>query len=402
MTITTDLPRGNQKTPVVAGKGSAMMARPEREEAQSAEHDLLLRAAKGEQTHRAPVWLMRQAGRYMEEFRKYSDVYPFRQRSETPNIAVELSLQPFRAFGTDGVIMFSDILTPFPAFGIDFDVVKGKGPVFPEPVRTKEDVEMRLRPVEDFGRSLPFVGETLRRLRKETEGRTTLIGFVGSPFTLAAYACEGGGSKECLHMKEMMLRRPETARKFLSFLAEQIGRYVSFQVQNGAQLVQVFESWAHHLGADDWETWAKPYAERVASVAKQDLREAGYDCESVPLIYFANGGSGYLERQRGLKGYNMVCVDWGCGLEEAVDRLGCNQEGGVGISGNVDPAVLRVGSEDDIRQAVRKCIAAGSRSSNGFVLNLGHGVKQGTPEEAVGWMVDEAKRCKFADVSSQS
>ena len=151
------------------------------------EHDLLVRAFKGEETERTPVWLMRQAGRYMAEFRKYSEKFPFRERSETPEIAIELSLQPWRAFGTDGVIMFSDILTPLPAMGVDFTIVPGKGPKILSPVSSAADIEA-IRILEDPGTQVPFLKEILGALRKETEGKTSLIGFIGAPWTLAAYS----------------------------------------------------------------------------------------------------------------------------------------------------------------------------------------------------------------------
>ena len=167
----------------------------------SDDHDILVRAYKGEDVERTPVWLMRQAGRYMADFRKYSEKYPFRQRSETPEIAIELSLQPWRTFGVDGVIMFSDILTPLPAMGVDFTIVEGKGPKIINPVREKKDVDA-IRPLQDVDSQVPFLGPILKSLRKETEGKTSLIGFIGAPWTLAAYSVEGGHSKLCAKMKK--------------------------------------------------------------------------------------------------------------------------------------------------------------------------------------------------------
>jgi uroporphyrinogen decarboxylase len=173
--------------------------------------------------------------------RKYSDKYPFRHRSETPEIDVELSLQPWKAFGVDGVIMFSDILTPLPAMGVEFDVIKGKGPAIGSPVRTAQDIaDMRVLGTDvDIAEALPFVGETLRTLRQQTEGKTTLIGFVGSPWTLAAYMMEGGSSKHCLHTKGMMMNDPELFHSLMSKLATSIGEYACYQVEQGAQVIQV-------------------------------------------------------------------------------------------------------------------------------------------------------------------
>lgn len=174
----------------------------------NADHDIMIRAARGEEVERTPVWLMRQAGRYMADFRAYSEKYPFRMRSETPEIAVELSLQPWRTFGVDGVIMFSDILTPLPALGIDFDVVKGTGPIIGKPLRSMDDV-LAMKPLDDIDSELPFLRTILGDLRKETEGKTSLLGFVGSPFTLVAYAVEGSANRHCIHSKKMMARNPE-------------------------------------------------------------------------------------------------------------------------------------------------------------------------------------------------
>merc|ERR1711965_437345 len=178
---------------------------------------------------RAPVWLMRQAGRYMAAFREYSNKYPFRERSETPEIAIELSLQPWKAYGTDGVIMFSDILTPLPAMGVEFDVIKGKGPVIADPLRTEEQIAA-LTKLEDPGEQLPFVGETLRSLRKETEGRCSLLGFVGAPLTLAAYSVNGAANKHCFETKKMRTHRPDLLHKLIDHYATAIGTYACHQV----------------------------------------------------------------------------------------------------------------------------------------------------------------------------
>ncbi len=190
----------------------------------ASDHDILLRVARGQQADRTPVWLMRQAGRYMADFRAYSDKYPFRMRSETPEIATELSLQPWRTFGVDGVIMFSDILTPLPALGIDFDVVKGSGPVIGTPLRSMDDV-LRMTPLDDPDGDLPFIRTILGDLRAETEGKTTLLGFVGAPFTLVAYAVEGKANRHCIHSKQMMVQNPEVLHAALEKLAVAVGRH---------------------------------------------------------------------------------------------------------------------------------------------------------------------------------
>jgi len=338
------------------------------------DHDLLIRVARGEVGERTPVWLMRQAGRYMADFRKYSDKYPFRHRSETPEIAIELSLQCWRAYGMDGVIMFSDILTPLPAMGIDFDVVKGTGPVIHNPPRSAAAVKA-MTDIEDPEESLGFVGETLQALRKETDGRCSLLGFVGAPFTLASYSVNGKADKNCLETKKMMFHDPELMHSLLDHLATNIGNYACYQVEQGAQVIQFFESWAHHLSPEQFDVFAKPYANKAMRILKDKHPE-------VPVIYFANGGSSYLNRQTDMD-CDSVCIDWGVDLELAKATVGKP------VSGNLDPTVL-FAPEATIRDAVRQNIMAGGGPGH-HLLNLGHGVIQGTPEESVGFLVDEAK-----------
>lgn len=355
--------------------------------ATSGDRDILVRAARGEIVERTPVWLMRQAGRYMAEFREYSDKYPFRERSETPSMAIELSLQCHRRYGMDGIIMFSDILTPLPTLGIDFDVVKGKGPVISTTIRTEEDVAS-LSDTWDFDATLPFIREILGTLSKEAErANTSLIGFVGAPFTLASYTIEGKSSKHCLETKKLLMADEigdnKAMTQFLDKLANMIGDYGCHQIECGAQVIQMFESWAHQLSPKGFEQFAKPAAQKAIRIIKEKYPH-------VPVIYFANGGSSYLELQRDM-GCDMVAVDWAVDMATARKALGED----IPISGNLDPTIL-FGTKSQIEEAVRDCIdKAGGPGKH--LLNLGHGVMQGTPEEAVGWLVDECKRYKGKD-----
>ena len=349
------------------------------------DRDILIRSARGEITERTPVWLMRQAGRYMSAFRQYSDKYPFRQRSETPSIAIELSLQCHRAYGMDGIIMFSDILTPLPTLGIEFDVIKGIGPVISTEIRNLDDV-MTLKDASqvNFDETLPFIRETLGTLAKEAESaNTSLIGFVGAPFTLAAYTIEGKSSKDCLATKKMMMADgiDGAMTRFLDQLASMIGNYACHQIDCGAQVIQVFESWAHQLSPAQFEQFAKPAAQKAIRIIKEKY-------PTVPVIYFANGGSSYLELQKDM-GCDMIAVDWSIDMAQARKILGPD----IPISGNIDPTIL-FGTKEQIEQAVRDCIDKAGGPGNKHLLNLGHGVMQGTPEEAVGWLVDECKRYK--------
>jgi uroporphyrinogen decarboxylase len=374
------------------------------------EANLLLRTLKGEDVERAPVWLMRQAGRYMSDFRAYSSKYPFRMRSETPEMAVELSLQPWRAFQTDAVIMFSDILTPLPAMGIDFNIISGFGPKIDRAIRTASDVAA-MTPMHDVENQVPFLGPTLRALRKETEGKTTLIGFIGAPFTLCAYAIEGGQSKQCLHVKRLMLEQPSVVHSFLSKVADALCAYASYQIDSGAQVIQLFESWAHHLDEDLWRVFAEPYAERVASYLKMNY-------PYVPIVYFAYGGSAYLDAQVNMS-VDALGVDHFISMGTAraiLDSIFDNENGDDGryiekgcpkwnrnrnsivLMGNVDPAVL-LGSEASVRTSVKNCLLSGSNTKgNGrgrHVLNLGHGVDKATPENNVAVFVNEARSFRY-------
>lgn len=342
------------------------------------DHDILLRAARGEDVRRTPLWMMRQAGRYMKAFREYSDVIPFRTRSETPSVAIELSLQCVKRYGLDGCIMFSDILTPLTAIGVDWDVVKGKGPQVTTDLSTREGVDA-LSELGNIDEKLPFLRETLEGLRKITDGKTTLLGFVGSPWTLSAYCVEKGGTKDCRTFKRMMYEEPELAKELIDKMAVMAGNYAAHQVDCGAQVIQVFESWAHHMSPKDFEEFAKPAAKKTIEIIKNK-------CPDTPVIFFANGGSAYLELQRDMGG-DMVCVDWQVDMAVAREILGKN----IPISGNVDPGVL-FGTEQQVREAVRECVKKAGGPGAMHVMNLGHGVRQGTPEIAVEWLVDESKR----------
>jgi len=355
---------------------------------------LLLRVALGETGDHTPVWLMRQAGRYMKAFRQYSERYPFRQRSESPDMAIELSLQCWHQYGMDAVIMFSDILTPLPAMGIEFDVIRGRGPlVLGDLARCLEDrlaegpnTIRAVASTDGFKDSHGFLKEILQALRKETNGKCSLLGFVGAPWTLAAYAVEGGSTKEAAIFKKWMYEKPEVVDEFLSRMTTTISNYAIYQVGCGAQCIQIFDSWAHCLTPELWARFAGPCVKKVAEA----LRKAH---PGVPIIYFANGGSSYLKDQVDMlaSSINVLGVDQKVRLSEAA---GIVEGSGLVLQGNIDPYVLRYGSEAEIRQAVRASIDAVGGPGR-HILNLGHGVLQGTPEENVLYLVEEAQtyRC---------
>jgi len=338
----------------------------------------LLRAARSEVLDRPPVWMMRQAGRYMKEYRELRDKYPaFRDRSEIPELAIEISLQPFRAFAPDGVILFSDILTPLPGIGISFDIIENRGPIIDPPIRSQEQIN-QLHPLNPE-ESLPFIKQILQTLRQEVGDRATVLGFVGAPWTLAAYAIEGKSSKDYTIIKSMAFSEPSLLHQFLGTLADSIATYVRYQIDCGAQVIQMFDSWAGQLSPQDFETFALPYQQRVVEQVKATHPDT-------PLILYINGSAGILELMS-KSGVDIVSVDWTVDMAQARQRLGDN----IGVQGNLDPCAL-FGSKEFIRDRILDTIRkAGNR---GHILNLGHGVLQNTPEENVAFFFETAKQFK--------
>jgi uroporphyrinogen decarboxylase len=336
----------------------------------------LLRAARGEALDRPPVWMMRQAGRYMKAYRDLREKYPsFRDRSEIPEVAIEISLQPWRAFKPDGVIMFSDIVTPLPGMGIDMDIAEGKGPIITDPIRSQAQVDA-LRTLEP-GESLPFIKPILQALRQEVGNASTVLGFVGAPWTLAAYAVEGKGSKTYSVIKNMAFSDPTILHQFLSKLADSIAIYIRHQIDCGAQVVQMFDSWAGQLSPQDYDTFALPYQQQV-------VRQVKATHPDTPLILLVSGSAGVLERM-GRSGVDIVTVDWSVDMADARKRLGFD----IGVQGNLDPGVL-FGSKAFIRDRILDTIhKAGNR---GHILNLGHGILPTTPEENAAYFFETAKQ----------
>lgn len=340
------------------------------------ETPLLLRAARGEVLERPPVWMMRQAGRYMKAYRDIRDKYPsFRERSEIPEVAIEISLQPWKAFQPDGVIMFSDIVTPLPGLGIEMDIAEGKGPIISSPIRTQKQVD-ELLPLEPEA-SLPFIKTILQSLRAEVGNKSTVLGFVGAPWTLAAYAVEGKGSKTYANIKGMAFSDPTVLHQLLSKLADAIATYVCYQIDCGAQAVQMFDSWAGQLSPQDYETFALPYQQQVFRKVKQTHPDT-------PLILLVSGSAGLLERMA-LAGADIVTVDWTVDMAEARQRLGRE----IKVQGNLDPGVL-FGSQKFIRDRILDTIR--KAGNQGHILNLGHGVLVGTPEDNVRYFFETAKQ----------
>ncbi|XP_011044086.1 PREDICTED: uroporphyrinogen decarboxylase 1, chloroplastic isoform X2 [Populus euphratica] len=344
----------------------------------SSSDPLLVKAAKGEPVSRPPAWMMRQAGRYMAVHRKLAEKYPsFRERSETTDLIVEISLQPWEAFHPDGVIIFSDILTPLPAFGVPFDIEEVRGPVIQSPIRSEEGLKA-LHPIEL--EKLQFVGDSLRILCREVEGHAAVLGFVGAPWTIATYIVEGCTTRTYTTIKNMCHTAPQVLRALLSHLTKAISDYIVFQVESGAHCIQIFDSWGGQLPPDMWDRWSKPYIEEIVSTVRSK-------CPKTPLVLYINGNGGLLERMKGT-GVDVIGLDWTVDLADGRKRLGS----GISVQGNVDPAYLfspLLELTDEIQRVVR---CAGPR---GHILNLGHGVLVGTPEEAVAHFFEVARSLEF-------
>lgn len=339
----------------------------------------LLQAARGEVLERPPVWMMRQAGRYMKVYRDLRQKYPsFRERSENPDLAVEISLQPFYAFKPDGVIMFSDILTPLPGIGIPFDIIESKGPVFGHPIRTKTQIDA-LTPLDPEA-SLSFVRQILTTLRQEVNDQATVLGFVGAPWTLAAYAIEGKSSRDYAIIKSMAFSQPTMLHQFLGKLADAIAIYVRYQIDSGAQVVQLFDSWAGQLSPEDFKTFALPYQQRVVEQVKATHPDT-------PLILYINGSAGILELMA-QSGVDIVSLDWTVDMAVARQRLGAT----IGVQGNLDPCAL-FGSQEFIRDRILGTVR--KAGNQGHIFNLGHGVLQNTPEENVAFFFETVKQSNY-------
>ncbi len=328
-------------------------------------------AAVGRPTGIPPVWLMRQAGRYLPEYREVRRRLGFLELCADVPSAVEVSMQPFARFGMDGVILFSDILIPLPPMGIEVRLDEG-GPRLPRPVRTREDVS-RVSGFDPLEKTR-FVPEILRSLKREVAGRAALIGFCGAPWTLATYAVEGGGTKSFANVKSLMHREPALLEALLGKLADACGDYLAAQIEAGADVVQVFDTWAGELSRADYDRFGRPPLERLLA----RLPKRG----EVPVILFASGSSHLVDSFAGMPA-DVISVDWKLPLDEARRRAN-----GKALQGNVDPGVL-LGPAEGVTAAV--LTARRAAGPVGHIVNLGHGILPPTPPENVAAFVAAAR-----------
>ncbi len=335
-------------------------------------NDLFLRAARLEPTERTPVWMMRQAGRYMPEYRAIREKHGFLEMCRTPELAVEVTLQPVDLVGVDAAILFSDILVSFPGMGLDLEFAKGEGPVIHNPVRTAADVS-KLR-VADPYETTGFVMDAIKILRRELENKVPLIGFAGAPFTLASYAIEGQGTRDYENCKALMWTEPAAWDELMVKFSDTVIAYLNAQIDSGAQVVQLFDSWVGYVAPRDYERYVLPHSARVIAEVKAHgdaVAEGG-----IPLIHFANGGTSMLDLVQQAGG-DIVGVDWRLDMKRAVELI----DERFGIQGNIDPVALFAPDDELEHMVVEILEAVGTRP--GHIFNLGHGIhKTSDPEKA--------------------
>ena len=345
------------------------------------DNDTFLKALLRQKCDYTPIWLMRQAGRYLSEYNATrAKAGSFMKLAQSPDLACEVTLQPVERFQLDAAILFSDILTIPDAMGLGLSFVAGEGPKFARPVRSEEDV--KALHVPDIDQSLRYVTDAVRTIRKALQNRIPLIGFSGSPFTLACYMVEGGSSKDYRNLKTMMYTRPELLHRLLDVNADSVTAYLNAQIESGAQVVQIFDTWGGTLSEPSFKEFSLRYIEKIISGLHKT-----FDGESIPVIVFTKGADQWLESIAHC-GAQAVGLDWTSNLARARNRVAdC-----VALQGNLDPMVL-FGSEEKIREEARRVIDDyGVVGHGGHVFNLGHGINQFTPPEAVEILVDEVHR----------
>jgi uroporphyrinogen decarboxylase len=328
-----------------------------------------LAACRREPTSYTPVWLMRQAGRYMEEYRKLRAQHDFLELCKQPDLAAEITVTPVERLGVDAAILFADILLILEPLGVGLEYSKGDGPVIHRPVRREQDVDALIN--FDPVRALSYVYEAVKKIRTALNDKVPLIGFAGAPFTLASYLIEGGGSRNYVHTKKLFYSAPDAWRRLMEMLARLVAEYLNHQIAAGAQAIQIFDSWAGCLAPGDYAHFAMPYTKAVIDTITP----------GVPVINFSTGTAGSLKQIRS-SGGDVIGLDWRVNLDEGWATVGHE----VAVQGNLDPVAL-FGSPKEIKSRAADILrrAAGRP---GHIFNLGHGVLPETPVDHVIALID--------------
>jgi len=323
-----------------------------------------LKACRREPVDATPVWFMRQAGRYMSEYRALRAKYSLLELCRTPDLATEVTLQPVRRIEVDAAILFSDLLLPLEPMGLPFDFVKGEGPQIERPIESSDDID-RLK-IFDPREKLGHVLDAIRQVQRELAGRVPLIGFAGAPFTLASYAIEGGHSNNFARTKSLMYGHPDAWHRLCEKFSTIVADYLVAQIEAGVDAVQVFDSWVGALGPADYREFAMPHTKRIFDLVGR----------RVPTIHFGVGTATILESIRDAGG-DVIGVDWRSPLDEAWERIGYDRA----VQGNLDPTLL-LGPTPRLLDAAEDIVR---RAANrpGHIFNLGHGILPSTPLEHV-------------------
>ena len=329
-----------------------------------------IRACRRQPVERVPVWLMRQAGRYMPEYRSLRQEHSILELCRTPELAAAVTMQPIRRFDLDAAIIFADILLPLEGFGVGFHFAEGEGPIIENPVRTPEDVKAlkHFDPVVDLG----YVLEAIRIVRRELDGRIPLIGFAAAPFTLASYMIEGGSSRNYLLMKSFMFRQPRAWDHLMRIVREMTRDYLAAQIEAGAQAIQLFDSWVGSLSPDDYRAYVLPHTRWVLE---------GLADYNVPRIHFGTNTATLLSAMKEAGG-EVIGVDWRLPLSQARQIIGPD----FAVQGNLDPVLLMAPHELLVERV--KATLAQANPERGYIFNLGHGVLPPTPMESVDAVIE--------------
>lgn len=319
-------------------------------------NDLFLRAAKKEKTERTPIWIMRQAGRYLPEYRAIREKSDFLTMCKTPELAAEVTIQPVDLIGVDAAILFSDILVIPEAMGMELIMNEGKGPVFPSPIRSAADIE-KLKNI-DPSVELKYVMDAVSLTKKNLDNRVPLIGFCGSPWTLMTYMVEGGGSKNFSKIKNFIFTQPQAAHVLLDKIAKASVNYLSAKIEAGCNAVQIFDTWGGILSPSDFEEFSLPYIKYIVSELKR---------KDEPVIVFAKGVH-YRLKKLAKSGADVIGLDWTMDLGKVRKKIGDL----VALQGNLDPTILYA-SEEKIEHEVKKVLKSYGEGS-GHIFNLGHGI----------------------------
>ncbi len=337
-------------------------------------NDLFLRACKRKPVERTPIWIMRQAGRYLPEYRAVREKHDFLTMCKTPELAAEVTIQPVDIIGVDAAIIFSDILVIPEAMGMHLEMHDGRGPVFPSPVRDEQAAKdlKNITPDKD----LKYVLDAISLTKKELNGRVPLIGFSGAPWTLLTYMVEGQGSKSFSCVKKLIYNNPELAHKILGKLTDAVADYLSAQLEAGADAVQIFDTWAGILSPRDYLVFALQYVSQlIAKIKRKDQ----------PVIYFPKGVH-YRMRTTADCGADVIGVDWTIDMAKARDKIGSK----VAIQGNLDPTVLYA-EPSFIKREAKKVLDSFGKG-NGHIFNLGHGILPDVNPEHAKVLVDFVKK----------